>query len=291
MDRNNQASCCSLFARAFCPRLCWLRVGALVWLAMAASGCAKPVRCRVSCFLSKDPALVEKLSGSRLIVTHRRYSSSLPDPFIFWLDAASELERQGYALMLERCFARAGRASSVVKADREIMLRFDYRISDLGEYQYSYPVYGWKSTGGTSYFEGYNEYGDYFSGTVDHAPVWGAVGVGTATAHRGYRHVLEVEAWDTPVSQGESGKVIWTGRCSAVLETADPQEAMPYLMIALAEYYGKATAKARKVILAANDKRVRELVGAVYPESSDDFDFAPAGRLWPTVRVSASGGS
>jgi hypothetical protein len=209
---------------------------------LVATGCHH-VRVSVDCRLARDTTLWRHLDGPRYAV---HADDEEIEASLAFEESAQLLER---ALAAERPdLARAGARES---ADLHLTLR--YNVFDRGTGVESYPVYG-RSPGW-----GWRGGGYYGSGG------YGVVGTHLETVHLGYAHLLSLSAWIPDSTRPADRQVVWEGRADLVAGSPNPRLAMPYLVTALAGFYGEATDRPALIKFDEDDERVESLLSPERP--------------------------
>ncbi len=227
---------------------CWI---GLVPLAVAA-GCST-VRVDVETRLAADPSLAERLAGPAYVMggvaPEAEASLTFQEAADLWSAALAE-----YRPHLRRA---AGDEPAAFR------MTLGFNVVDLGTGVVSYPEYG-PTWGHFSVSGGCGHYSGYGHG-------YGYVGQRVQTVHLGYDRSLLVVAWIEDPAQPAGRRVIWEGFARSVGSTPSLKTAMPYLVAALAPYFGEVTAEPVRQRFTSHSDRIESLRQAVPAfHASDD---------------------
>jgi len=203
------------------------RLASSVVILIAVSGCHH-VRVDVDCRRTQDPSLHALLYDANYVIKGVNEN------------VESSLAFKEFACMLESVLRMKHPHLIRVAANSpsDFVLTMNYRVVDRGAGIETYPVYG---HGGWGYW-GYRHPGYY-----------GVVGTRVETVDLGYVHSLFLSAFKIDKNQHTGRTVIWEGNAELNSSQRSLKLTMPYLMVAMEPYYGRATERPVRVKLDPDD--------------------------------------
>jgi hypothetical protein len=211
----------------------------LVPTLLVAAGCHR-IHVDVDCRLSASDTLWHHLDGPRYAITGVSE------------EAEASLSFEEFSGMLENVLrlSRPDLERAPVGEPADLNLTLHYNVIDRGTGVESYPVH-YGPPFGYMYWYGPG-YDDRF---------YGFAATEVRTVHLGYRHLLFVAAWIPDPSQPAGRRTIWEGHGDLVSSGRSLKQTMPYLLVALATYYGQSTDQPVTLALDPDDERVQNLLG------------------------------
>ncbi|MEP0843408.1 MAG: hypothetical protein HRF43_11955 [Phycisphaerae bacterium] len=131
----------------------------------------------------------------------------------------------------------------------DIVFTFSFHAIDRGTAVESYPVYANRRAW---------VYGPYGARTSYYSSSY--AGQAVQTVSLGFAHGASLSAWVWDAGQPTGRRVLWEGRAGLVSSTPDLRATMPYLVVALATWYGQPTPDGPAVMkFKTDDERIQSL--------------------------------
>lgn len=227
-----------------------LSLGGLLLAGLCSLGCQN-VYVTVDTRLARDPGLWPKLDDPAYAVTadDERVASTLE------FQACADLVEE----MLEVRRPQLRRVADPATAD--LICTVSYAVLDRGAGVDTYPVFGPRFGFGYGYGCGPG-YGGF-----------GYVGSEVRTYHRGYLHLLLMQAWVPDEAQPMQRQVLWEARGEHVNDARSLKRTMPYLIGAAGRFWGQATEEPIRVRVDRDDPFFRD---ASRERTADGLEIPPA---------------
>ena len=151
----------------------------------------------------------------------------------------------------------------------DLMILFKYGISDPKTFQQTYAVPTWgqigvssTTTSGNIYVNPYGDNIDY-NQTTTSTPAYGVTGSRnvTKTYTRYFRYVT-LTAYDLNVyKSNKKEKIVWNTILTSSGGGDDLRKAVPHMVVAGSNYFGKSSGEKRSISINVDDERVNQLRG------------------------------
>lgn len=183
-------------------------------------------------------------------------------------DIIDQLQYIEYSRYIKRALEKKGYQIAGDMNEAEMVVFFEYGISEPKERVYSYSTPVWGQTGvSSSYTTGtIQTFGNkmaLYSGTTTHTPTYGIKGYQSHTKTQiNYTRFLILTAYDLEEYRKTNSEVqLWRTIIISTGSSGDLRKVFPVMIAASTEYIGVNTGKQIDIVLNENDNRVKEIKG------------------------------